>query len=293
MKIIDSISRMSTLARIHKKEGKTVGFVPTMGYLHDGHLSLARAARKHTDVVVMSIFVNPIQFGPKEDLHRYPRDLRRDESMAREAGVDIVFCPSSNEMYPEGFSTYVGVEGLSGVMCGASRPGHFKGVATVVAKLFGIVRPDVAYFGQKDAQQAAIIRKMVKDLNMGVEIKVMPIAREKDGLAMSSRNIFLSESERADAVAIYMSLKRAEELVASGERDPERISEEMERMLSAKRSMKKDYISIVDPDALKKLDRIDDEALVAVAAYIGKTRLIDNIVLKRGAKNAPARQRRS
>ena len=203
MKTVDSIQRMSTLSKITKKEGKSIGLVPTMGYLHDGHMSLVRASKKHNDVTVMSIFVNPLQFGQNEDLEKYPRDLKRDEDLARNAGVDILFYPSASQMYPEGFSTYVDVAGLSEGLCGAKRPGHFRGVATVVAKLFCIVRPDIAYFGQKDAQQAAIVKTMASDLNMGVEVKVMPIVRHDDGLAMSSRNIYLSDAERGEAAVLY------------------------------------------------------------------------------------------
>jgi pantoate--beta-alanine ligase len=293
LKLVDSIARMSTLSRMFRKEGKAIGFVPTMGYLHDGHLSLVRAARKHTDVVVMSVFVNPLQFGPKEDFERYPRDLKRDENLASSAGVDIIFCPSAKEMYPEGYSTYVNVEGLSETMCGSSRPGHFRGVATAVAKLFGIVRPDIAYFGQKDAQQAAIIRRMVRDLNMGIEIKVMPIVREKDGLAMSSRNTYLSESERSDAAVIHRSLAKAEELIASGERDAKRVVALIRAVLSEHPSVRTEYISIVGADDLDELDAISKDAIVAVAASVGRTRLIDNIVIRKGGKDVRSGQGRS
>jgi pantoate--beta-alanine ligase len=277
---------MSTLARMLKKEGKSIGFVPTMGCLHEGHLSLVRAAKKHTDVVVMSIFVNPLQFGPKEDFERYPRDFKHDERLASDAGVDVIFYPSVKEMYPEGYATYVNVERLTDGLCGASRPGHFRGVATVVAKLLGIVRPDVAYFGQKDAQQAAVIKKMAQDLNMGVEIKVVPIVREKDGLAMSSRNVFLSEAERRDALVLHQSLKRAESLVADGERDAGRIIRMMRDMFAERPSVKLEYVSIVDPKELSCLDTISKEALIAVAARVGKTRLIDNIVVNAALSKA-------
>ena len=280
MKLVDSISRMSTFAKMLKKEGKSIGFVPTMGYLHNGHMSLVNAAKKHTDVVVMSIFVNPIQFGPKEDFERYPRDLKRDEQLASEAGVDVIFYPSAKEMYPEGYATFVNVERLTDGLCGASRPGHFRGVTTVVVKLFGIVKPDVAYFGQKDAQQAAVIRKMAQDLNMGVEVKIMPIVREKDGLAMSSRNTYLSELERKDALGLYQSLKKAESLVTGGETDAKRIIKIMKEAIAARPAVKIEYISIVDAKELVELETITKEALIAVAARVGKTRLIDNIIVK-------------
>jgi pantoate--beta-alanine ligase len=228
----------------------------------------------------MSIFVNPLQFGPGEDFERYPRDLKRDEGLANEAGVDIVFCPKVKEMYPEGYATYVNVERLTERLCGLSRPGHFKGVTTVVAKLFGIVKPDVAYFGQKDAQQAAVIKKMVRDLNMSVEIKVMPTVREKDGLAMSSRNVYLSETEREDAQALYQALEKARSLVTRGERNCARIIGMMTDMVSRRNSVKIEYISIVDADELTDLDTISKEALIAIAALVGKTRLVDNMIVK-------------
>lgn len=280
MKVVDTIPRMSTLVKILKKEGKSIGLVPTMGYLHEGHLSLVRAAKKHVDVVVMSIFVNPIQFGACEDFEKYPRDFKRDEGLATSAGVDIIFAPRAEEMYPEDYATYVNVEGLTETMCGQSRPGHFKGVTTVVAKLFDIVRPDIAYFGQKDAQQAIVIKKMAKDLNMGVEMKMMPIIREPDGLAMSSRNVYLSGPERKDAAALYGSLKKAESLVKSGERDAKKIARAIEESLKKVPTAKIDYISITDTIMLKEVNRIAGETLMALAVFIGKTRLIDNIIVK-------------
>jgi len=279
VKTVDNISRMSTLVKMLKKEAKSVGFVPTMGYLHEGHMSLVNAAKKHTDVVVMSIFVNPLQFGPKEDLEKYPRDLKRDEETARAAGVDILFYPSVKDMYPEGYATYVDVKGLSEVLCGASRPGHFRGVATVVAKLFGIVKPAIAYFGQKDAQQAIIIKKMVEDLNMDVEVKLMPVVREKDGLAKSSRNIYLSESERRDASVLYQALQKAESLIKQGERDSKKIVKSMEEMIGQKPTAKIGYISIMDAKRLKELNAVSGETLIALAVHIGHTRLIDNVIV--------------
>jgi len=280
VKTVNTIARMSTLVKMLKKEGKTIGFVPTMGYLHDGHLSLVKAAKKHTDVVVMSVFVNPAQFGPNEDFDKYPRDSKRDEAMAAQAGVDVIFCPQASEMYPEGYSTYVIVEGLSRVMCGASRPEHFRGVTTVVAKLFGIVKPDIAYFGQKDAQQAAIIKKMASDLNMDTEIKMMPIVREPDGLAMSSRNLYLSDAQKRNASILYQALKRAESLVSAGERKVFVIKEDMKKMIVQKPAAKIDYVAIVNPSDLKELEIITKDALVALAVNFGKTRLIDNIIIK-------------
>lgn len=280
MKVVDTIPRMSTLVKIFKKEGKSISLVPTMGYLHEGHLSLVRAAKKHTDVVIMSIFVNPIQFGPKEDFEKYPRDLKRDEQLATSAGADIIFSPPVKDMYPAGYSTYVNVEGLTDTLCGSSRPGHFKGVTTVVAKLFEIVRPDIAYFGQKDAQQAIVVKKMAHDLNMAVEIKIMPIVREPDGLAMSSRNVHLSADERKDALVLREALKKAEDAVEAGERDPKKVIKMMQESIKKAPSAKIDYISIVDAHNLKEMKAISGEALVALAVFIGKTRLIDNIILK-------------
>ena len=280
MKIVNNISRMTTLSKIYKKEGKSIGLVPTMGYLHEGHLSLVRTAKKHTDVVVMSIFVNPTQFGLGEDFDKYPRDFKRDEELARTAGVDVVFYPSVNEMYPEGYATFVNVENLSDTLCGSSRSGHFKGVATVVTKLFNIVKPEIAYFGQKDAQQAIILKKMAQDLNMDVDIRMLPTVREKDGLAMSSRNTYLSGEERSDSVCLYHSLKRAEDLIDKGERDSRKVIKAMEDVIKEKKSARIDYISIVNTGNLKELKTLSGEALIALAVFIGKTRLIDNIIRK-------------
>ena len=280
MKVYKGISELrNTIASI-KKNSRLIGFIPTMGYLHEGHVSLIRKARLDTDCVVVSIFVNPIQFGPKEDFKRYPRDLDRDLKLCKANAVDIVFAPDAKSIFPEDFLTYVNVEGLSDVLCGSSRPGHFKGVTTIVAKLFNIVRPNIAYFGQKDAQQAVVIEKMVKDLNMPLRIRVMPTVREKDGLAMSSRNIYLKPEERKEALSLYKSLKLAEELYKKGERNPEAIISKMRNLILRHRDLNIDYISIVDINTLKTIDRISGKALVAVAAWVGKTRLIDNVVLK-------------
>ena len=280
MKLVRGVGRMAAMARMLRRDGKSIGLVPTMGSLHDGHMSLVKAARRRADVVVVSIFVNPMQFGPGEDFRRYPRDLKGDEALARKAGVDIIFYPSAKEMYPGGYSTYVDVERLTDGLCGASRPGHFRGVTTVVAKLFGIIKPDLAYFGQKDAQQAVVVRKMAQDLNMGVEVKVMPTVREKDGLAMSSRNAYLSESERKDAAVIYRALLKAKSMVAAGERNARRLVRAIGRVISQKPSVKIEYISVVDADGLSDIDSISSESLIAVAARAGKTRLIDNIIVK-------------
>jgi len=279
MKIIDSIQRMAMLSKILKKESKTIGLVPTMGYLHDGHLSLIKTAKQHTDVAVVSIFVNPIQFSPKEDLDKYPRDLKRDEEMARLAGADVLFNPSAVDMYPEGYETYVDVERLSASLCGPHRPGHFRGVATVVVKLFGIVKPDIAYFGQKDAQQSVIIKKMVEDLNMDIDIKVLPTVREKDGLAMSSRNIYLSEKERKDALCLIEAISKAEAAVKSGERSASKIIKMMEGIIKEKPTAKIDYIDAVDTKSLRPVDTISKETLIALAVFVGKTRLVDNAIL--------------
>lgn len=251
-----------------------------MGYLHDGHISLVKEAKKRNDIVVVSIFVNPAQFGPKEDLKKYPRDLKRDLKLLSKCNVDAVFYPSANEMYPDGYKTDIEVKGLSDKLCGASRPGHFRGVTTVVAKLFNIVMPDTAYFGEKDFQQLVIIRKMVKDLNMGVKIISMPTIREKDGLAMSSRNSYLSKEEREKALVIYRSLKLAKALVRSGVTDSSRIRSAMLKMMRTAGISRVDYISICDPETLEEKKKINGKTLIAAAVHIGKTRLIDNVVLR-------------
>jgi pantoate--beta-alanine ligase len=280
MRVINSADRMSSLAESVRKKGKKIGFVPTMGYLHEGHLSLVRRARKDADIVAVSIYVNPTQFGPKEDFKRYPRDLKRDLSLCRRENVDFVFVPSSEQIYPEGFSTYVNVEGLSESLCGAKRPGHFKGVATIVNKLFCIVKPDIAYFGQKDAQQAMIIKRMVLDLDMNIKVKVLPIVREPDGLAMSSRNKYLSLDERKRALVLFRSLQKAGDMIKSGESNPRIIVNKMRDLIKKQRPTKIDYISLVDTKELKPVKKIKGEVLVAVAVYFGRTRLIDNIKLK-------------
>lgn len=280
MKIIGSVAAMQAESEALRHNGQSIGFVPTMGYLHEGHLSLLRIARQRADVTVMSIFVNPTQFGPNEDLERYPRNFERDERLARKEGCDILFYPTVEEMYPEPYRTYVTVEEITQVLCGKSRPTHFRGVTTIVAKLFNIVKPNFAVFGQKDAQQAIIIKQMVRDLNFDLEILTGPIVREPDGLAMSSRNVYLSAEERKDALKLYQSLTKAKKLIEGGERDAARIKKNIEHILRQGKSAKIDYIEIVDTSNLKSMEKIQGEVLIALAVFIGKTRLIDNIQLK-------------
>lgn len=280
MKIVRNINYLQKEIAGLKKRGKVIGFVPTMGYLHAGHLSLIKKARKECQIVVVSIFVNPLQFGPKEDLKKYPRDFSRDITLCRKY-VDILFFPSASLMYSKDFLTSVEVKGLSNILCGASRPGHFKGVATVVNKLFNIVLPDVAYFGQKDAQQAIIIKKMVRDLNMAIKIKVLPTVREKDGLAMSSRNKYLIAQERRDAVILYKSLTLAKKLLKNGQNNCKNIISKMKELILKVKTAKIDYISIINPETLSPLKSIENKALVFLAVFIGKTRLIDNLLLER------------
>jgi pantoate--beta-alanine ligase len=253
--------------------------VPTMGALHDGHLSLVRAARAQCDLVAASIFVNPLQFGPNEDLAKYPRNFDRDRALLQQEGVDLIFAPSVDEMYPASAITYVSVEGLSDRLCGRSRPGHFRGVTTVVSKLFNIVEPDRAFFGQKDAAQSAIIRRMVRDLNFPVQVVVCPIVRESDGLAMSSRNAYLDPQQRKSALALYQSLRAVREQFDRGKCEVRTLIETGAEAYVAAPSVRLDYLEIVDPETLEPVDNLSRPALVAVAAFVGKTRLIDNIVL--------------
>lgn len=277
MQIIHTAHEIRAIGR--QNPARTIGFVPTMGALHDGHLSLVRAAKKRCDVVVVSIFVNPTQFGPSEDFTRYPRTFERDCELLKNAAVDFLFAPSTEEMYPPRASTFVTVEGLSDRLDGKSRPGHFRGVATIVSKLFHLVQPGVAFFGQKDAAQIAVIRKMVRDQNFPVEIVACPIVREKDGLAMSSRNVYLTNEERKSALALSRSLQKVEQLFKSGNRNIEELISAGKQTLAQDPGVKLDYFSIVNPDTLEDIHALDQPALVAVAAYVGKTRLIDNIVL--------------
>ena len=276
MKVISTIAGFKEARR--QMEG-TVGFVPTMGYLHEGHLFLARQAKAENDVSVVSIFVNPTQFGPKEDFARYPRDPERDLAMLEREKTDLVLMPPVEEIYPAGASTWVDVENVTKTLEGATRPGHFRGVATVVAKLFNIVEPTKAYFGQKDAQQVVVIRKMVTDLNMNLEVVVVPTQREPDGLAMSSRNVYLSPQERQAAVVLWRSMNLAQGLWQKGERDAEKIRNEMVAIIKKEPLARTDYVSISDPGTLEELSRIKGPALVSMAVYVGKTRLIDNLTL--------------
>jgi pantoate--beta-alanine ligase len=279
MKIINSIVHMQALAIAPEREGRRISFVPTMGFLHDGHASLLREGRKRGDVLVLSIFVNPIQFGKNEDLDSYPRNMDHDCRIAEACGVDIVFIPTVAEMYPDGFQTGVTVRDISLPLCGASRPGHFDGVATVVAKLFNIVRPDVALFGNKDYQQLAVVRRMTADLNMPVEIVGMPIVREADGLAMSSRNAYLPQDERQSALCLSRAVKRARELFAAGERSVAVLVRETRAAIEQEAAAAIDYVEFRDGTTLHELEVADSGTLLALAVKIGKTRLIDNTVL--------------
>ena len=258
----------------------TVGFVPTMGYLHEGHVSLARRARQECGGVIASIFVNPTQFGPTEDLSKYPRDLKRDLQLLEAAGVDLVWTPTNEEMYLPGFSTWVEVEGLTRPLEGAARPGHFRGVTTVVTKLFNAVQPQKAYFGQKDAQQAAVIRKMTRDLNFPIEIVVCPTVREPDGLAMSSRNSYLSPEERTAAPILFRALTTAKTAYENGERDADALRKTMSDVLASEPLANQQYVSCADYDTLEELTTVTDKSLLSMAVFIGKTRLIDNFVLE-------------
>ncbi|OPL07411.1 MAG: pantoate--beta-alanine ligase [delta proteobacterium ML8_F1] len=281
MERISDISVLNQSIEGARRQGLTVGLVPTMGFLHRGHLSLVKAARAACDFVVVSIFVNPTQFAPGEDLEDYPRNLQRDEALLQEEGVDVVFLPSVADMYPRGFNTLVKVgEEMTSKLCGKSRPTHFNGVTTVVAKLFNLVRPHKAFFGQKDAQQLSIIRRMVKDLNFNIEILSGPIVREEDGLALSSRNVYLSEEERRDARVLSQSLGVARAMVGEGILESRRIIHEMQSLVAGTPRARVDYIEIVDPETLEPLERIAGKALVALAVYVGKTRLIDNWLLE-------------
>lgn len=276
MKQISTVAEMRrALADVHG----SVGLVPTMGYLHAGHMALVERARRENDVVVVTIFVNPTQFGPEEDFARYPRDAQRDLGMLRKAGVDYVFTPEPPEIYPEGFSSYVTVEGLSDKLEGAFRPGHFRGVATVVAKLLNIIPAERAYFGQKDAQQVVVIRRMARDLNFRHQIVAVPTVREPDGLALSSRNVYLNGEERQSALVLSRALFAARDMYEKGERNAQEIRSAMRAMLEAEPGVKADYVTVSDPGSLEELDHIEWRALVALAARVGKTRLIDNVVL--------------
>jgi pantoate--beta-alanine ligase len=279
MKICKTIDEMRLAGREARRAGKRLGFIPTMGALHEGHLSLVRAAKSACDVVAVSIFVNPLQFGPTEDLAKYPRTFERDTGLLEKEAVDILFAPTAAEMYPKEAVTYVTVEGLSEKLCGRSRPGHFRGVTTVVAKLFHIVEPDKAFFGQKDAAQFAIIRRMVQDLNLPIEIVVCPIVREPDGLALSSRNAYLKPLERKSALVLYRSLMEIKNRFDHGERTAANLIAAGKQLLSKEAGVRPDYLEIVDPSTLEPMTSLTKPALIAAAAVVGTTRLIDNIVL--------------
>jgi pantoate--beta-alanine ligase len=279
MQIIETVQGIRALSRAEKRAYKRVALVPTMGALHEGHLSLVRLARQAADVVIVSIFVNPTQFGPNEDLSKYPRPFERDAQLLEAEGVDTLFHPSVDEMYPAGAKTFVTVQDLDSRLDGSSRPGHFRGVATIVSKLFHCVEPDLAFFGQKDAAQHAVLRRMVRDLDLPVEIRIAPIMRDPDGLAMSSRNIYLSAEERQRALVLYRALTHVRELAERGESDAAALKAAARATFAAEHAAKVDYIEIVDPDELTALESVRSSALVAVAAWIGTTRLIDNIVL--------------
>ncbi len=279
MKVITSISDMQKEADLLRSRGKKIGFVPTMGYLHEGHLSLVREAKKRSDMVVMSIFVNPTQFGPDEDFDDYPRDFDRDAKIAESVGGDIVFYPDVREVFPENYLTYIEVQKITKVLCGLSRPTHFRGVTTIVSKLFNIVKPHLAVFGQKDAQQAFVIKRMVEDLNFDIEIVVAPIVREKDGLAMSSRNTYLTPEQRKQAIMLYQSLMTAKKLIDTGERNALVIKEQMRKIIEKQPDAMIDYIEIVDTTNLQPLMKLRGEILIALAVKIGKPRLIDNIIV--------------
>jgi len=279
MKLIKTIDEMRAFRYAARKSSKRLGLVPTMGALHEGHLSLVRAARDTSDIVVVSIFVNPTQFGPNEDFAKYPRNLESDSKMLEHEQVDVIFAPSVNDMYPGGAVTWVTVEEMSDRLCGRSRPGHFRGVTTVVSKLFHIIEPDVAFFGQKDAAQVAIIRRMVRDLNMPVEIEVGAIVREPDGLALSSRNAYLNPEERKSALIVHRSLQQSQTLFEEGERNSAKLIAAGKQEFARKPNARLDYFEIVDPDSLEPISLISNRALIAVAAFIGNTRLIDNIIV--------------
>lgn len=285
MEIIDSIARMREISGELIRSGKSIALVPTMGFLHDGHLELMRTGKKQADVLVISIFVNPKQFGPAEDLDEYPRDMEGDLSKAQEVGVDCVFVPSVEEMYPDGFQTHITVEKITKYLCGLSRPGHFDGVATVVAKLFNITKPDLAIFGQKDFQQLTVIRRMVKDLNMNIEVIGVPTVRESDGLAMSSRNQYLGPEQRRSALSLKKSLELAHDMFDKEEKDAGKIKTAMEKLILGFPYTKIDYVSICDPITMEDKDDLEEQTLIALAVRVGKTRLIDNTIIGAARKN--------
>jgi len=276
MEIIESVKDMQNWVVTARSAGKSIAFVPTMGFLHQGHVSLLNAGRQQGDLLALSIFVNPTQFGQGEDFEDYPRDLKQDSQLAEEAGVDVIFAPTSKQMYPHGYASYVDVEGITQTLCGASRPGHFRGVCTVVSKLFNIVQPQLAVFGQKDFQQLAVIRRMTQDLNLPVEIVGRPIYRESDGLAMSSRNVYLTKEQRPQALVLSQSLARARELVAAGQKDVAEIIVQLKTKINEQPAARIDYVQICHQLTLKDQLEVDHDSVLLLAVYIGKTRLIDN-----------------
>lgn len=280
MEIITNIKEMKKLSYQARQLGRTIAFVPTMGFFHEGHLSLMKEGRKRGDLLVVSLFVNPTQFGPSEDFKKYPKDFERDRKMAEEVNVDVLFVPEAIEMYPPNHQTIVRVEKVTQGLCGRSRPTHFQGVTTVVNMLFNIVMPHVAIFGEKDFQQLVTIQQMVMDLHMDVEVVGMPIVREADGLAMSSRNIYLQPNERKAALSLYRSLKRTEELLQKGERRAERILEGVREVLFSEPLVKIDYIQVCNVNTLEDIDEIEGDVVIAIAAYVGQTRLIDNLIYR-------------
>ena len=279
MIIVSSVEEVRNQVKEWRKQGLTVGLVPTMGYLHEGHQSLIKASVEDNDRTVVSVFVNPIQFGPNEDLATYPRDLDRDSKLCEETGADLIFHPEKENMYDDDFCTYIDMDSVTKNLCGKTRPTHFRGVCTVVGKLFNIVAPDRAYFGQKDAQQLAVIRRMVRDLNFDLEIVGCPIIREDDGLAKSSRNTYLSEEERKAALVLSRSLKEGKALIESGEKDAKKVVDSIRKVIETEPLAKIDYVEAVDFDTIEPIETINNNTLVAIAVYIGKTRLIDNIII--------------
>ena len=276
MKVVTSVAGMKALARQWKRAGKSIGFVPTMGYLHEGHLSLVRESKKRADVTVVSIFVNPTQFGPQEDFKKYPRDLEKDSAYLEKGGVDCLFYPDAAEIYPPGYRTYVEVRGLQDRLCGKSRPGHFRGVVTVILKLFDIVGPDRAFFGAKDAQQVLIIEKMAADLDLDVEVVTCPLVREPDGLALSSRNAYLSSEEKKAALVLSRSLRWAELAISAGERNATKVIAGIRSLIEAEPLARVDYVEAVDPLDLDSVAEIRGDVLIALAVFVGSIRLIDN-----------------
>jgi pantoate--beta-alanine ligase len=291
MEIINRRQRMASVSRkLRREEDKTIGLVPTMGALHDGHLSLVREARRMCDVVIVSVFVNPTQFGAGEDFERYPRDLTGDTTKLSDYNVDYIFAPPVEEVYPRGFATYINVEGLSETMEGAARPGHFRGVATILTVLFNTVRPDFAFFGQKDAQQTLVVKRLVRDLAFDIEVVVLPTVREQTGLALSSRNAYLTEEQRRAAAVIYRALAQAREVYNEGERSAKRLAETVRTQVDAEPLARLEYVGVVDADTMEKYDRIPEDrpVLIALAAHVGRTRLIDNIVIQPPRQKARA-----